>query len=187
MVILLVHVKGSMQTIQFNIWIVFVYTLLNVKTFLFQTNRFSEVQFQCQKQTIQLSISTQFKYLNSSFSSNSVLQSSSIWAIDWTRLGVTTAGQSGPRSDRNEGVHRITQSSSLTGISQSNCLVSYSGHSLGESLPSTEVQSMYSTALADGATINRTLTNITTAGQGGLVSNGISQISKTWASPSDVI
>ena len=36
----------------------------------------------------------------------------------------------GPESYGNEGVLRIPQSSSITGTSPSNCLVSYAGHSL---------------------------------------------------------
>ena len=47
----------------------------------------------------------------------------------------TIPGQSGPRSDGNEGVLRIPQSSSITGTSPSDCLVSYPGHSLGGVLP----------------------------------------------------
>ena len=43
-------------------------------------------------------------------------------------------GQSGPKSNGNEGVPRITQSSSITGTSPSGCLVSYPGHSLGGGL-----------------------------------------------------
>ena len=39
--------------------------------------------------------------------------------------GATTAGQSGPGSDGNEGVLHIPQSSSTTGTSPSDCLVSY--------------------------------------------------------------
>ena len=46
---------------------------------------------------------------------------------------------------------RITQSSSITGASPSDCLVSYPGHALGWSYPSAEMQSVYSTAPADGA------------------------------------
>ena len=64
--------------------------------------------------------------------------------------GTTIPGQSGPRSNGNEGVLRIPQSSSITGISQSDCLVSYPEHSLwGGSYPSAEVQLVYSTAPAD--------------------------------------
>ena len=49
----------------------------------------------------------------------------SIGAIDKTLSGATTPGQSGPGSDGNEGVHRISQSSSVTAASPSDCLVSY--------------------------------------------------------------
>ena len=66
-----------------------------------------------------------------------------------TLLGATTPGQGGPGSDGNEGVLRISQSSSITGTSPSDCLVSHPGHSLGESYPSAEVQSVYSEAPAD--------------------------------------
>ena len=45
--------------------------------------------------------------------------------------GATTPGQSGPGSDGYDGVLRIPQSSSPAGTSPSDCLVSYSGHSLG--------------------------------------------------------
>ena len=72
------------------------------KTFLFQA--------------IQFNISTQF---------------SSIRPIDRILLGATTPGQSGPGSDGNEGVFRIPQSSSITGTSPSDCLVSYPGFQLG--------------------------------------------------------
>ena len=78
-----------------------VYTQLNVKTDLFKT--------------IQFSIRTQL---------------SSIWPIDLTLSGAITPGQSGPGSDGNKGVPRISQSSSLTGASPSEFLVSYPGHSL---------------------------------------------------------
>ena len=54
-------------------------------------------------------------------------------------------------SNGNEGVLRIPQSSSKTGTSPSDCLVSYPGHSWGGSYPSAEKQSMYSTAPADWA------------------------------------
>ena len=52
------------------------------------------------------------------------MQFSSIRHIDRTL--------SGPGSDGNEGVLCIPQSSSITGASLSDCLVSYPGHSLGE-------------------------------------------------------
>ena len=52
-------------------------------------------------------------------------------------------------SDGNEGVHRILLSSNITGSSPSDCLVPYPGHSLGESYPSADMQSVYSAASAD--------------------------------------
>ena len=70
--------------------------------------------------------------------------------------GATTPGQSGPGSNGNKGVLRIPQSSSITGTSPSDCLVSYPGHSLGGgSYPSAEIQSAYSTAPADRANTRR--------------------------------
>ena len=44
--------------------------------------------------------------------------------------GATIVGQSGLWSNGNEGVLCIPQSPSITGTSPSNCLVSYTGHSL---------------------------------------------------------
>ena len=87
-------------------------------------------------QTVQFRISTQF---------------SSIWPLDITLSGATNPGRSGPGSDGNEGVLSIPQSSSITGTSPSDCLVSYPEHSLvsthsGGSYSSAEVQSVYSTA-----------------------------------------
>ena len=46
--------------------------------------------------------------------------------------GATTPDQSGLGSDGNEGVLRIPQSSSITGTSLSDCLVSYPEHLLEE-------------------------------------------------------
>ena len=86
----------------------FVYAQLNVKTVLFQIF-----------QTIQFSINTWF---------------SSIWLIDRALSGATIPGQIGFGSNGNEEVLRIPQSSSITGNSPSDCLVSYPGHSLEESL-----------------------------------------------------
>ena len=107
------------QPIQFSI-INFVYTLLNVKELLFQI--------------IQFTIGMQFI---------------SIWPIDSTLLGATTLGQSGPGSDGNKFLLHIPQSSSITGSSTSDCLVSYLGHSLGESYPSAKMQLVYSTVPAN--------------------------------------
>ena len=59
-----------------------------------------------------------------------------------TLSDATTPSQSGPRSDGNEGVLCIPQTP--TGTSLSDCLVSYLGHSLGESYFSAEMQSVYS-------------------------------------------
>ena len=87
-------------------------------------------------QAIQFKISTQF---------------SSILPIDRTLSGATTPGQNGPGSDGNEGLLLIPQSFSISGTSLSYCLVSYPGHSLGESYPSAEKQSVYSTAPANQA------------------------------------
>ena len=87
-------------------------------------------------QTIQFSISTQF---------------SAIWPVDRALSGATTPGQREPGSKGNEEVLLIPQSSSITGTLPSDCLVSYPGHSLGESYPSAEKQSVYSTALANWA------------------------------------
>ena len=56
-----------------------------------------------------------------------------------------------PGSNGNKGVVRIFQSPNIIGTSPSDCLRSYLGHSLGESYPSAEVQSVYSTAPADWA------------------------------------
>ena len=77
----------------------------------------------------------------------------SIWPIDWTLSSATIPGLSRPGSDVNDRVLCIPQSSSITGSSPSDCLMSYLGHSLrgGESYASVEIQSMYSTAQADWA------------------------------------
>ena len=59
-------------------------------------------------QAIQLSMRAQF---------------SSVWPIGWTLSGATTPGQSGPRSDDNEEVLGIPQSSGITEATQSEFLV----------------------------------------------------------------
>ena len=56
------------------------------------------------------------------------MSNSSIWTIDRTLSVATTLGQSGPGSDDTGGVLPIPQSSSITGDSQSDGLVSYPGH-----------------------------------------------------------
>ena len=60
-------------------------------------------------------------------------------------------GKSGPGSTGNEGVLRIPQSSSITGASPTDYLVSYPGYLLVESYPSAEMQLLYSIAPADWA------------------------------------
>ena len=53
--------------------------------------------------------------------------------MDRTLSGATAPDQSGLGRDGNEGVPHIPQSSSITGTSSLDSLVSYTGHSLGES------------------------------------------------------
>ena len=71
--------------------------------------------------------------------------------IGRTLSGATTVDQCGPESDGNKGVLRIPQSSSITGAAPSDCLVSYLGHSLRETYPSAELQSVHFTAPVDWA------------------------------------
>ena len=78
--------------------------------------------------TIQFSISIQFSF---------------IWPPDRTLSVATTPVQCEPGSDSNKRVLRIPQSSSITGASPSDSLVSYPGRSWGESNPSAEMQSVY--------------------------------------------
>ena len=78
------------------------------KTVPFQTNQF---------QTIQFSISTQFRCKSVLFQiiqCNINTQFISIWTIDWAISGATTPGQSVPESDENEGVFRIPKCSIIT-------------------------------------------------------------------------
>ena len=63
------------------------------------------------------------------------MQFSSIKSIERALSGATIPGQSEPGSNGNEGVFRIPLSSSITGTSPSDCLVSYLGHSLRGVLP----------------------------------------------------
>ena len=60
------------------------------------------------------------------------MSNSSIWHIDRTLSGATTPSQSGHRSNGNEEVICIPQSSSITGAAPSDCLMFISGHTLGE-------------------------------------------------------
>ena len=78
------------------------------------------------------------------------ISNSSIWSINRTLSGATTPGQSGRGSDDSKGVLYNSQIS-RTGVSQSDCFVSYSGHLLeGGSYPSAKMQSVYSTAPPTG-------------------------------------
>ena len=97
----------------------------------------------------------QFKCKKSKLSK---LQLSSSWPIYRILSGATTLGQSGPGSDGNEGVLCIPQSSSNTGTSPSDWLLLCLGHLLGESYPSAEIQSVYSTAPTDWVIENWSLT-----------------------------
>ena len=81
------------------------------------------------------------------------MSNSSIWPIDRTLSTATTLDQSGSESNGNEEVLHIPQSSSITGASLLDCLVSYPGHLLWGSYPSAEMQSVYSTATTDWALI----------------------------------
>ena len=98
----------------------FIYTQLNVKTVIFQT--------------IQFNISTQF---------------SSVWPIEKTVSGATTPVQSGLGRNGNKGVLHIPKSSSIAWALPSDCLVTYTGHSLGEFYFSAGMQSVYSAASDD--------------------------------------
>ena len=53
--------------------------------------------------------------------------------IDWTLSGAPNPGWNGSGSDGNKGVISVPQSSSITGASPSDCLVSYPGYPLWES------------------------------------------------------
>ena len=78
------------------------------------------------------------------------MSNSSIGPIYRTLSGATTQSESEPGSNGSEGVLRIHQSSSISGASVSDCLVSQPGHSLDRvSYPSVKLQSEYSTAQAD--------------------------------------
>ena len=85
----------------------FTYTQLNDQIVLFQAN------------------SAYHKYIVQ-------MSNSSIKLIDRNLTGATTLGQSGQRSDINEGVLHIPPNFSITEASPSDGLVSYAGHLLEE-------------------------------------------------------
>ena len=101
-----------------------------LKIDIFQTVQFCILkQFFCQ--TIQFCLSTHFSFLRH---------------LDRTLLNTTTPGLRGRGTDGNEGVLHIPHMSGITGSSPSESLALYPGRSLGESYPSAEKQSVYSTA-----------------------------------------
>ena len=75
---------------------------------------------------------------------------SSIWLIDRTLSGATTFVQSGPWSNRHEGVLCISQSSSVTKASPSDYSVMHK-ILIGEAYLCAEMQSVYSATQADWA------------------------------------
>ena len=82
------------------------------------------------------------------------MQFSSIQPINMTIPGATIPGQSGPVNNGIERVLRIPQITSITENSPSDCLVLLPWYSLRwGACTSAEVQSVYSTAPADWATI----------------------------------
>ena len=83
------------------------------------------------------------------------MQFSSIQPIDRARSGATIPDQSGLVSNGIEGEILIPQSPSITETSPADYFVFYPGHTLGESYPSDELQSVYSTATTDWAKIYR--------------------------------
>ena len=90
-------------------------------------------------QTIQFTISTEF---------------SSVWPKDRTLSSAVTLCLSRPVSNGNKRIPFIPQSSSITGASPSDCLVSYPGQSLRECYPSAEMQSVYSTVSGEWVTVH---------------------------------
>ena len=62
----------------------------------------------------------------------------------WPTSGATTLSNGGPGSDDKEGVLCIPQSSRITGVPPSDCLMWYPGHLLRGFYPSVEIQSVYS-------------------------------------------
>ena len=107
------------------------------KTILFQIIQFSiQKQFHFNQVSLAYVCSLNFKkVLFQAIQISINIQFSSIWPIDRTLSGATTPGKSGLGSDGNKEVLRVSQSSSITGTSPSDCLVSYPEHSLGVSFP----------------------------------------------------
>ena len=74
--------------------------------------------------------------------------------IDKILSGATIPGLSGPESNSNAGVLRISQSSSITEVSPSERLMSYPEHSLVGSYLFVEMQSVYPTSQTVSATVS---------------------------------
>ena len=99
--------------------------LINAKfIFIEKSVLFQKIQFRVS--SVSMSKTVQFHTIQFSKST----QFSSIWPVDRTLSGATTLGQSGPGSDSNEEVLRISQSSIITGTSPSDSLELYYEHSL---------------------------------------------------------
>ena len=153
---------GVYSLLWYTVSIVFVYTQLNVKTVLIQTIQFSISIVSTSKtvlfQVIQFNIRTQI---------------SSIGPIDRTLLGATTLSQSGAGSNGNKGIVCIPQSSSITGTSPSDCLVSYQDTRWGWGLTLCReaVSVFYSPSRLVNWLIDRTLSGATTPSLSGPGSN----------------
>ena len=117
-----------------NIWFVntfWRYTQLNDETVLFLIIHFNKVNWSQALLCITNSSIKHQSFVYIQFECLTAL----VWPIDRTQSNATTWGLSGPRSNDNEGVLCIPQSSSITWISPSDCLVSHLGYSLGLSYP----------------------------------------------------
>ena len=66
-----------------------------------------------------------------------------------TLSGATNPGQNASGRSENEEIFRIPQSSSITEVSLSDCLMSYPGHQFEGPYLSKEMQSVYPSASAD--------------------------------------
>ena len=72
------------------------------------------------------------------------MSNSSFLPIDRNLTGATTPSYCGPGSKDNDVEFSIPQSPRITGALLSECLISYPGHSLGNSIPFAKMQSVYS-------------------------------------------
>ena len=106
-------------------------------------------------QTTPVSCLHKFQWSNNSISNISIYHESfvcskfesHIWPTNRTQSGTNTLGKSGPKSESNEGIFLIPQTSSITGDSLSDCSMSYAGESLWRGvLTFAEMLSVYFTA-----------------------------------------